>query len=68
MSMALCLLDYLKDEVDYVPWRAFAREMDYVELMLDRSDLYQHLEVKKEGHAINSTIERSDAPVEKAFD
>ena len=45
MATALRVLDYLSSEVDYVPWRAFAREMDYVELMLDRSPLYGHLEV-----------------------
>ncbi|XP_070178504.1 uncharacterized protein [Littorina saxatilis] len=44
MSTALRVLDYLSKELDYVPWRAFAREMDYVELMLDRSSLYSNLE------------------------
>lgn len=45
MSIALATLDFLQQEQEYVPWRAFAREMNYVELMLERTDLFPALKV-----------------------
>ncbi|XP_076438167.1 uncharacterized protein LOC143277263 isoform X2 [Babylonia areolata] len=44
MSVALSTLDFLQAESDLVPWRAFAREMHYVELMLERTDLFPLLQ------------------------
>ncbi|ESP00395.1 hypothetical protein LOTGIDRAFT_140794 [Lottia gigantea] len=43
--IALETLEYLVDETDYLPWRAFSREMNYVESMLLRTELYSSFSV-----------------------
>ncbi|KAL8580187.1 hypothetical protein ACOMHN_059160 [Nucella lapillus] len=40
LDIALQTLDYMKKEVDYGPWRVFARETDQMELLLERTDIF----------------------------
>ena len=44
-SIALKIQNYMKQEVDFVPWRAFLRESTYLKLMLRRTDIYGKYEV-----------------------
>ncbi|KAL8588267.1 hypothetical protein ACOMHN_008570 [Nucella lapillus] len=43
LETALKTVEFLSKELDYLPWKAFAREIHYVELMLERSQLYTAL-------------------------
>ncbi|XP_069101890.1 uncharacterized protein [Argopecten irradians] len=40
LEIALDMMDYLKDELDYIPWHAALEQMGYADEMLMRTDLY----------------------------
>ncbi|XP_067654001.1 aminopeptidase Ey-like [Haliotis asinina] len=44
-SIALETVTYLSKDLDYAPWRAFSRELGYVEDMLERTPLYGMFQV-----------------------
>lgn len=39
-KIALGTFEYLKDELDYIPWVAAQRQLDYLDRMLSRTELY----------------------------
>ena len=45
MSIALRTLEFLGSDSDYVPWRAMAGELSYLDLMLSRTAIYGEFEV-----------------------
>lgn len=46
-DIALRTVNYLSTDLDYAPWRAFSRELGYVDAMLERTQLYGMFEVIK---------------------
>ncbi|KAK7461238.1 hypothetical protein BaRGS_00038713, partial [Batillaria attramentaria] len=70
LSVALATLDYLQSETELVPWRAFAREISYVERMLERTDLFSDLKsyirdtVSKPLDSVGLEIKDEYVPVE----
>ena len=45
LSVALQTLDYMSKEMDYGPLRVFARETDYMERMIERTELFADFQV-----------------------
>ena len=48
MDVALQTVEYLDQEIGYVPWRAAKRELGYVNDMLSRTELYGQFQVHTE--------------------
>ncbi|XP_046350408.2 aminopeptidase Ey-like [Haliotis rufescens] len=68
---ALRTVNYLSTDLDYAPWRAFSRELGYVDAMLERTQLYGMFEdfMKKTVSipftALGTNITEDMAPIEK---
>ncbi|XP_046554047.1 aminopeptidase N-like [Haliotis rubra] len=69
-AIALRTVNYLSKDLDYVPWRAFIRELGYVESMLERTSLYGIFQVFMRNTAstpfaqIGTNITEAMVPVE----
>lgn len=48
MEIALQTIEYLGDEMDYVPWTAAEKQLSYVQKMLVRTSLYGKYKVERE--------------------
>lgn len=44
-SLALRTTSYLSKETEYMPWQSALNNLDYYYLMLDRTDVYQPMQV-----------------------
>lgn len=49
MSIALQTINFLKNDDDYVPWRAITSELTYLDLMLSTTELYGKFQVSVAG-------------------
>ncbi|XP_071098376.1 aminopeptidase N-like [Haliotis cracherodii] len=70
-AIALRTVNYLSKDLDYVPWKAFIRELGYVESMLERTSLYGIFQVFMRNTVstpfaqIGTNISETMAPIEK---
>jgi len=50
IEIAMSTLDYLTNERDYVPWVAAIRQIQYLDTLLQKTDVYADFKVHTNAH------------------